>query len=130
MYLKMAAVYPPIPTPPSSSSLTPLSGIICCAGGPALMYYVTPSEGELFKRFSPDLQKRNLEARERRTAEYLDFAGKMREYSKSDKPIWEAAEEAQRKKRAEMIEVDRARMMEEERVKSEMREAQREEMRR
>ena len=53
------------------------------------MYYVTPSEGELFKRFSPDLQKRNLEARERRTAEYLDFAGKMREYSKSDKPIWE-----------------------------------------
>jgi CBP4 len=94
------------------------------------MYYVTPSEGELFKRFSPDLQKRNLEARERRTAEYLDFAGKMREYSKSDKPIWEAAEEAQRKKRAEMIEVDRARMMEEERVKSEMREAQREEMRR
>jgi hypothetical protein len=94
------------------------------------MYYVTPSEGELFKRFSPDLQKRNLEARERRTAEYLDFAGKMREYSKSDKPIWEAAEEAQRKKRAEMIEVDRARRAEEERVKSEMREAQKGEMRR
>jgi hypothetical protein len=92
------------------------------------MYYVTPSEGELFKRFSPDLQKRNLEARERRTAEYLDFAGKMREYSKSDKPIWEAAEEAQRKKRAEIIEADRLKGSEEERVRREMREAQREGM--
>lgn len=50
------------------------------------MYYVTPAEGELFKRFSPELQRHNLENRERRTAEYLDFAGKMREYSKSDKP--------------------------------------------
>lgn len=94
------------------------------------MYYVTPSEGELFKRFSPDLQKRNLEARERRTAEYLDFAGKMREYSKSDKPIWEAAEEAQRKKRAELVEAERMRDGEEERVRREMREAQRMEMRR
>ena len=94
------------------------------------MYYVTPSEGELFKRFSPDLQKRNLEARERRTAEYLDFAGKMREYSKSDKPIWEAAEEAQRKKRAEILEADRVRAQEDERLRREMREAQTFEMRR
>ena len=95
-----------------------------------MMYYVTPSEGELFKRFSPDLQKRNLEARERRTAEYLDFAGKMKEYSKSDKPIWEAAEEAQRKKRAEIMEADRLSRAEQERVRLEMREAQRGEMRR
>jgi hypothetical protein len=94
------------------------------------MYYVTPSEGELFKRFSPDLQKRNLEARERRTAEYLDFAGKMREYSKSDKPIWAAAEEAQKKKRAEILEADRVRGEEDERIRREMREAQTFEMRR
>lgn len=94
------------------------------------MYYVTPSEGELFKRFSPDLQKRNLEARERRTAEYLDFAGKMREYSKSDKPIWEAAEEAQRKKRAEILEADRVRAEADERLRREMREAQTFDMRR
>ena len=94
------------------------------------MYYVTPSEGELFKRFSPDLQKRNLEARERRTAEYLDFAGKMREYSKSDKPIWAAAEETQKKKRAEILEADRVRGEEDERIRREMREAQTFEMRR
>lgn len=50
------------------------------------MYYVTPSEGELFKRFNPDLQKRNLENRERRKQEYEDFSAKMIEYSKSDKP--------------------------------------------
>jgi len=86
MYLKMAAV-----------------GITFCAGGPLLMYYVTPSEGELLKRFSPELQKHNLENRERRRLEYEDFAGKMREYSKSDKPIWEAAAEAQAKAREELI---------------------------
>lgn len=86
MYLKMAGV-----------------GILFCAGGPALMYYVTPAEGELFKRFSPELQRHNLENRERRTAEYNDFRGKMIEYSKSDKPIWEAAAEAQAKAREELI---------------------------
>jgi len=68
-----------------------------------LMYYVTPSEGELFKRFSPELQKQNLENRERRQREYEDFVGKLKEYSKSDKPIWEAAAEAQAKAREELI---------------------------
>lgn len=61
------------------------------------MYYVTPSEGELFTRFSPELQASNLANRARRQAEYEDFVGKLKEYSKSDKPIWEAAKEAQRK---------------------------------
>jgi hypothetical protein len=47
---------------------------------------VTPTEGELFKRFSPELQKHNLENRERRQRDYEDFVGKLKEYSKSDKP--------------------------------------------
>jgi hypothetical protein len=47
---------------------------------------VTPTEGELFKRFSPELQKYNLENRERRQRDYEDFVGKLKEYSKSDKP--------------------------------------------
>ena len=55
-------------------------------GGPALMYAVTPAEGELFKRFSPELQARNLEARDRRQRDYEDFVGKLKEYSRSDKP--------------------------------------------
>lgn len=67
------------------------------------MYYVTPSEGELFKRFSPELQASNLANRARRQRDYDDFAAKMKEYSKSDKPIWEAAAEAQRAEREEMV---------------------------
>ncbi len=81
------------------------------------MYYVTPSEGELFKRFSPELQKHNLENRERRKAEYEDFAGKMREYSKSDKPIWEAAAEAQAKAREELVRRQREEGDEAERIR-------------
>ncbi|KIW47185.1 uncharacterized protein PV06_02781 [Exophiala oligosperma] len=85
MYAKMAAVF-----------------LTCCIGGPALMYYVTPSEGEVFKRFSPDLQKRNLELRDQRTKDYEVFLGQLKEYSKSDKPIWTAAAEAQAKAREEL----------------------------
>ena len=47
---------------------------------------MTPSEGELFKRFSPELQRYNLENRDRRQRDYEDFVGKLKEYSKSDKP--------------------------------------------
>jgi len=86
MYGKMAAVF-----------------LGCSIGGPLIMYYVTPSEGELFKRFSPDLQKRNLEMRPERERHYKDFAGKMIEYSKSDKPIWAAEEDARRKVREEIM---------------------------
>ena len=63
------------------------------------MYYVTPAEGELFQKFSPELQKRNLEMREQRQADYEDFVSKLKEYSKSDKPIWQAAEEAMQRER-------------------------------
>lgn len=67
------------------------------------MYYVTPSEGELFKRFNPDLQKRNLELRDEREKNYRDFAAKMIEYSKSDKPIWEAEADARQRVRNEIM---------------------------
>ena len=88
------------------------------------MYLVTPAEGELFKRFSPELQKHNLENRERRQRDYEDFVGKLKEYSKSDKPIWVAAEEAQEKARQEII----ARQREEERTRREMQSMMREDM--
>ncbi len=88
------------------------------------MYLVTPAEGELFKRFSPELQKHNLENRERRQRDYEDFVGKLKEYSKSDKPIWVAAEEAQEKARQEII----AREREEERTRQEMQSVMRQEM--
>ena len=88
------------------------------------MYLVTPAEGELFKRFSPELQAHNLANRERRQRDYEDFVGKLKEYSKSDKPIWVAAEEAQEKARQEII----SRQREEERTRRDMQGVMREEM--
>lgn len=67
------------------------------------MYYVTPAEGELFKRFNPDLQKRNLELREQRIKNQEEFVAQLKEYSKSNKSIWVAAAEAQAKAKEEMI---------------------------
>lgn len=87
MYFKLAAVF-----------------TVISVGGPLGMYYLTPDPDALFQRFSPELQKYNLENRERRKAEYEDFRSKMIEYSKSDKPIWVAAQEAQEKARLEIIE--------------------------
>jgi len=85
------------------------------------MYYVTPAEGELFKRFSPELQKYNLDNRERRQREYEDFASKMKEYSKSDKPIWAAAAEAQAKERELLIRRESEDKMLAQRMKDDMR---------
>ncbi|KAF7513581.1 hypothetical protein GJ744_008875 [Endocarpon pusillum] len=96
-------------------------GVICCVGGPALMYYVTPSEGELFNRFSPELQASNLANRARRQRDYEDFLGKLKEYSKSDKPIWEAAADAQRKEREELIRRTGVEEAEKERRREELR---------
>ncbi|KAB2575731.1 CBP4 domain-containing protein [Lasiodiplodia theobromae] len=73
------------------------AGAVLCIGGPALTYYVTPTEEELFKRYNPELQKRSLENRIGKQQDFDDFVTRLKEYSKSDKPIWEAAEEAQRK---------------------------------
>lgn len=88
------------------------------------MYYVTPSEGELFKRFNPDLQKRNLEMREEREKNYKDFAQKMIEYSKSDKPIWAAEDDARQKVRDSIL----ARETAERKERDERARAMREEM--
>jgi hypothetical protein len=69
--------------------------------------YVTPTEEEIFKvnitratctpisfsvilttsqRYNPELQKRALETREQRQRDFDDFAMRLREASKSDKP--------------------------------------------
>ncbi|KAI9670934.1 MAG: assembly factor cbp4 [Caeruleum heppii] len=77
------------------------AGGIMCIGGPALIYYVTPTEEELFKRYNPELQKRSLANRQGRQEDFDNFVGKLKEYAKSDKPIWEAAAEADAKNRAD-----------------------------
>jgi hypothetical protein len=82
------------------------SGGIMCIGGPALVYYVTPSEEELFsvspppqtttyrkckklttsQRYNPELQKRSLERRQEKQEDFDNFVGRLKEYSKSEKP--------------------------------------------
>ncbi|KAJ5092489.1 hypothetical protein NUU61_007359 [Penicillium alfredii] len=97
------------------------TGILVSVGGPALVQYIRPSDEELVKRYNPDLQKRSVEQGERRAQEFDEYVHKLKEWSKSDKSIWFAAQEQQEMKRAEM-EAQRARAKDEVRV-------QREEMR-
>lgn len=73
------------PPDPGNMILTPLSGAVCCIGGPALVYYVSPTEEELFLKYNPELQKRSLENRLQKQQDFDDFVGKLKEYSKSDK---------------------------------------------
>lgn len=48
--------------------------------------WLTPTEEELFKKYSPDLQKRALERREQTQVEFDAYVNKLKEYSKSNKP--------------------------------------------
>lgn len=57
-----------------------------CIGGPALIYYVTPTEEELFLRYNPELQRRSLERRQEKQEDFEQFVGRLKEYSKSEKP--------------------------------------------
>ncbi|KAI1445592.1 CBP4-domain-containing protein [Annulohypoxylon stygium] len=74
-----------------------------CVGGPAFVVWVQPSEEELFKKYNPDLQKKSLERRYERQKEFDDFVTQLKEYSKSEKPIWTVQEEALRKQKQEML---------------------------
>ena len=79
------------------------AGAIISIGGPALTYWVTPTEDELRAKYNPDLRKKSmdLEIREERQQEFDDFVTRLKEYSKSDKPIWIVLkEEEERKKKA------------------------------
>ncbi|KAL2042732.1 hypothetical protein N7G274_004491 [Stereocaulon virgatum] len=83
------------------------SGAIVMIGGPALVYYVSPTEEELFKRYNPELQKRSLENREQKQQDFDSFVSKLKEHSKSDKPIWAAAAEDEARIRANSMEEQR-----------------------
>lgn len=84
------------------NQLTNISGAAMCVGGPALVYYVMPTEEELFQvccsanvqqptahatqRYNPELQRRSLENRHQKQEDFDKFVTKLKEYSKSDKP--------------------------------------------
>ncbi|KAK3990299.1 hypothetical protein QBC44DRAFT_65726 [Cladorrhinum sp. PSN332] len=65
-----------------------IAGGAVCVGGPALVRYVQPTDEELFQRYNPELKKRSLERRFERETEFDDFVVKLKEQSKSSKPIW------------------------------------------
>lgn len=88
------------------------------------MYYLTPAEGEVFKRFNPDLQKRNLELRDQRLKNNEEFVSKLIEYSKSDKPIWVVAAEEEKREKAEKIKKMADEDTDRIRIREEMRRAQ------
>ncbi|MCJ1311227.1 assembly factor cbp4 [Agyrium rufum] len=98
-----------------------VAGAILCIGGPALIVYVTPSEEELFKRYNPELQRRSLANRVERQQDFDNFVGKLKEYSKSNRPIWEVAAEDEARTRRLAVEEDRNNVMEMERRREEIR---------
>ncbi|TVY36804.1 Assembly factor cbp4 [Lachnellula occidentalis] len=80
-----------------------LAGGICCIGGPALIYWVAPTEEELFLKYNPELQKRSLENRQEKQEDFDNFVKRLKVLSKSDKPIWEAAAIADKEDRESKI---------------------------
>ncbi|KAI1841390.1 hypothetical protein JX266_012401 [Neoarthrinium moseri] len=94
------------------------TGAAVCVGGPAFVFWIQPTDEELFKRYNPELQKKSLEGRYERQKEFDDFVTQLKDYSKSDKPIWTVQEEAARKYRAARLEED-ARVAEEAKARKE-----------
>ncbi|ATZ53557.1 hypothetical protein BCIN_09g03890 [Botrytis cinerea B05.10] len=103
---------PPKPTNWRMYGKMAVAGLTCCVGGPALIYYISPTEEELFLKYNPELQKRSLENRVGKQEDFDNFVARLKEYSKSDRPIWVEAEEAARKKRSGKIE-EQAKLMQE-----------------
>lgn len=59
--------------------------LACSIGGPAVVYAVSPTEEELFKRYNPDLQKKSLANRHEKQQAFDDYLAMLKKYSKSDK---------------------------------------------
>ncbi|CAG7924853.1 unnamed protein product [Penicillium olsonii] len=96
-------------------------GLLMCVGGPAFVEWIRPTDEELRKRYNPELRQRSEQQGDRRAQEFDDYVGKLKEWSKSDKSIWYAAQEERDRKQAA---IDAQRTQAKEQTKT-----QREEMR-
>ncbi|KAE8351584.1 assembly factor cbp4 [Aspergillus coremiiformis] len=76
-------------------------GTVICVGGPAFVQSIRPTDEELFKRYNPELQRRSIEEGDRRAQEFDDYVNKLKQWSKSDKSIWVAAQEQQEQMRTQ-----------------------------
>ncbi|KAI1261636.1 CBP4-domain-containing protein [Xylariaceae sp. FL1019] len=82
------------------------AGGAVCVGGPAFVMWVQPTDEELFEKYSPDLKKKSLEGRYERQKDFDDFVTRLKDYSKSDKHIWDVQEDAMRKEKQRMLRQD------------------------
>ncbi|EGC49862.1 cytochrome b mRNA-processing protein 4 [Histoplasma capsulatum var. duboisii H88] len=87
----------------------------------ALVQYVRPTEEELFQKFNPELQKRNLETRDQRQKDFDSFVTQLKTHAKSDKSIWHAIKESETTNRREVETRRKAELEEAERQKAQIR---------
>ncbi|CAK3985898.1 Assembly factor cbp4 [Lecanosticta acicola] len=99
------------------------AGAVMCIGGPALIYYVSPTEEELFLKYNPDLQRRSLANRQEKQEDFDRFVGRLKEYSKDDRPIWTVWEKDIEARRKVGVQAELDRRKAEEEMKREVRES-------
>ncbi|KAG6004646.1 assembly factor cbp4 [Claviceps maximensis] len=98
-----------------------LGGIAISVGGPYLTLKLTPSEEEIRSRYNPDLLKKSIEGREERQQEFDDFVTRLKEYSKSDKPIWVVVKEDEEKRKKAVMTAAKVQKMEADTQREQMR---------
>jgi hypothetical protein len=96
-------------------------GLVVGVGGPLFTAWISPSEEEIRAKYNPELRQRSIEGKAAREAEFDQFVTKLKEYSKSDKPIWIVQKEEEEKRRAEALAASRARDREADARREEMR---------
>ncbi|POR32577.1 Cbp4 [Tolypocladium paradoxum] len=98
-----------------------IGGAVVSVGGPALTYWLTPTEEQLRSRYNPDLLKQSVEKREEREQEFDEFVTRLKEYSKSDKPIWIVVKEEDERRKRAALEAGRVQQREADARRDEMR---------
>lgn len=96
-------------------------GIVVGVGGPLFTAWISPSEEEIRAKYNPELRQRSIEGKAAREAEFNEFVLKLKEYSKSDKPIWVVQKEEEEKMRQQVIANAKAKDQEAEARREEMR---------
>ncbi|KAH7176523.1 hypothetical protein EDB81DRAFT_41331 [Dactylonectria macrodidyma] len=98
-----------------------IGGAAVAVGGPAFTMWLTPTEEELRSKYNPELRKKSLENVVEKQQEFDDFVTRLKEYSKSDKPIWIVVKEEEERKRKAGLAAAKASKQETESRREEMR---------
>lgn len=74
-----------------------------------------------FQKYNPELKARALKNREQRQQQFDDFASQLKEYSKSDRHIWDVAKAHAAEMKEQTMQEQRAAKVEAARRKEEIR---------